>query len=1169
METVIHHQDLQMNQNGISHAFKWNARVIVTLVIIVFALVSRFAMLGTRTMSHDEVNHVVPSYELSQGRGYSHNPVTHGPFQFHIVALTYFLFGDTDFTSRMPAAIFSVAAILFILFGMKRYLGSTGAMAAAVLFLISPYMLFYGRYTRNEAFIELIGVLLIYSVLRYLEKGDLLSLFLFTISNALHFTIKETAYIYAAETMIFLTILLLDQLTREKWSSLRKRNMFIYLVLAMLMSLGVTLVLAVMNAKSPEAAAVPANASLILTGEIIALGATILLGLTALILVVRSLGWLNIKKLRSFNLLFLLFSLVLPLLSAFPLKILGFNPTDYSSPAIIRSGITIIITFTVAVVLGIWWNRSLWIPQAMVFYAVFVVFYTTFFTNGSGFFTGILGALGYWLEQQGVNRGTQPWYYYAFLQIPFYEYLAVFGTLIAAFFGIKYRKFSQRVGYEPSAIEPVLTSSADSSLSDDSENHDAEYLLSDDGVQEKSDGEEVLICDLKIEEDGVQASEDKELEEDISSSDPQRLPVLAYLIFLGIISLIAFTMAGEKMPWLTVHIALPLLLSAGWGIGYLIDSIPWKEIIPIRLVINLLVMVVMITSFSGVIRSLFGVHTPFSGKSLEQLQATATFILSLIVFAGSTFLLLRFEKQWAWPHAGSLTVLGITACLGVLTARAAYQASFINYEYATEFLVYAHAATGPKEILAQVEEISQRTTGGYDLKIAFDDEARYPYWWYARKYPNRKDFNKEPGRDLLEYPVIITGGNTTKVDSIVRDQYVFYQYKRLWWPIEDYNRIGFSQVWKAVKNPEMRSALFQIWFNRNYEPYAALKKRTNLTLSSWQPSNDMRMYIRKDIAAKIWNYGVSPSVPTQEVSDPYAKSMKDFKLDVVIDGANSPAVSMQGPHGVAFAPDGSLYISDSRNNRILHFSSGGEFMHQWGILSDSEPAEMGTFREPWGIAVASDGSVLVADTWNHRIQRFNADGRFLNGWGYFGQAEKPDGFWGPRDIVIDSQNRVYISDTGNKRIAVFTLEGKFITQFGVGGMELGQMDEPVGLALDSKGNVYVADTWNQRVQVFQPDENGLVFTAVREWPVAGWRGQSLENKPFLSIDSKDQVYVADPEGFRILVFDSQGKFLYGFGQYSPDLDGFGQAGGVEIAPDDSVWVADSFNNRVVKVHSLP
>ena len=117
-------------------------KLIITLIIIL-AILSRFLLLGNRVMSHDEVNHVVPAYNLYKGMGYAHDPVTHGPFQFHVLALAYFLFGDNDFASRVPAALFSVAAIIFVIFAFKRYLGRIGALIGGVLFLISPFLLLF------------------------------------------------------------------------------------------------------------------------------------------------------------------------------------------------------------------------------------------------------------------------------------------------------------------------------------------------------------------------------------------------------------------------------------------------------------------------------------------------------------------------------------------------------------------------------------------------------------------------------------------------------------------------------------------------------------------------------------------------------------------------------------------------------------------------------------------------------------------------------------------------------------------------------------------------------------------------------------------------------------------------------------------------------------------
>jgi uncharacterized protein (TIGR03663 family) len=204
-----------------------NRETLLVLLILVLAVVSRFYGLGARVVSHDEVNHVVPAYDLYNGHGYKYDPLSHGPLQFHLMALSYALFGDSDFTSRIPAAVFSVVTVALALLLFRPYLGRIGALASGVMFLISPFMLFYGRYARNEAYIVFWGMLTIYTMLRYLEKGERRILLLFTLINALHFTDKATSYIFAAEELIFLAVYFIGGLSRRQWPQERKRSTFL------------------------------------------------------------------------------------------------------------------------------------------------------------------------------------------------------------------------------------------------------------------------------------------------------------------------------------------------------------------------------------------------------------------------------------------------------------------------------------------------------------------------------------------------------------------------------------------------------------------------------------------------------------------------------------------------------------------------------------------------------------------------------------------------------------------------------------------------------------------------------------------------------------------------------------------------------------------------------
>jgi uncharacterized protein (TIGR03663 family) len=1091
-----------------SSTFKFNLETLIFAIIILFAVISRLYQLGERVMSHDEINHVYFAWQYFKGSEYVHHPLSHGPLQFHLLLFFYHLFGDTDFSARLHAAVFSIGTIVF-LWKCRKYLGKTGALVTASLFLISPFMLYYGRYARNEALVAFFVLVAAWAALRYLDTGKNHYLYILAGASAFHFTTKETSFIFTAQLLLFLGILFIYRISQKSWKIPDFRQVFLILLIVTFILIGVMVGFHLVDVfAAPEVELPEEEAPSMSLPVIISAGAAVLIFIVAFVILIFGFGWDNLREERSFGLIFLLLTLVFPQLSAFPMFWAKWPIFEYNTLESIYRIIAVLAPmFLISIVAGILWKRKEWLISAGVFYGIFIFFYSSVFTNIDGIYTGIVGSLGYWLEQQGVERGSQPAYYYVLVEIPMYEYLAALAMLFVAGYGIKWL------------------------------------------FRKPSEGQRV--SDLLIE-----TNPDEELPE-----KGGEIHMVSFGLFWTVSGILAYMVAGEKMPWLTVHIAEPMLLLSGWWLGKLIDSIDWNTFINNRKWLTVILFLILLPSSVGLFRGIFGAIKPFQGTELPQLQATSNFVIS----AGAViFCLIGIIYQllsWKFKELVKVGLLAFFTFLGLLTVRTSILATYINYDRGVEYIVYAHGAHGPKEILTQVEEISARISGGRNLKVAYDNHSAYPFWWYFRNYPNQLQYGESPTRELRDYPVILVGdSNYGKLTPIVGEAYFEIEYVRMVWPNQDY--FNLDDYRDYLKDPETRgamlNALFKIWLNHDFEPYAAVTGQV-MSDQIWSPSNKMRMYLRKDVSNQIWKFGV-PMSEAEVLVDPYKKSIE------VLPSLAIENLGLNQPRGIAVANDGTLYIADSGNHRVLHITSNGELLHEWGSggdFSSQTGMDVGYFNQPWGLAVDGDGYVYVADTWNHRIQKFTAEGSFITAWGYFNNLiTDPFGMWGPRDIVLDQDGFLLVSDTGNKRITIFDTDGHFINQIGEAGFLPGQFDEPVGLAISpNTGDLFVADTWNQRMQRWEHTGSGQ-YAFLQNWDIDGWYGQSLDNKPYIAVDKYDRVYVADPESARVLVFSAKGEFLGHIGDPAIGFDGFGLVSGLALDEQGGLWVSDGLNNRL-------
>ena len=98
------------------------------------------------------------------------------------------------------------------------------------------------------------------------------------------------------------------------------------------------------------------------------------------------------------------------------------------------------------------------------------------------------------------------------------------------------------------------------------------------------------------------------------------------------------------------------------------------------------------------------------------------------------------------------------------------------------------------------------------------------------------------------------------------------------------------------------------------------------------------------------------------------------------------------------------------------------------------------------MAVDTTGNVYVADTDNHRVQKFTSTGSYLTQWGTYGTGNGQ--FNRPFYVSVDATGDVYVADTGNHRVQKFTSTGTYLTQWGSNGTGNGQFKSPQGVAVD-------------------------------------------------------------------------------------------------------------------------
>ncbi|HEY4383090.1 MAG TPA: flippase activity-associated protein Agl23 [Ktedonobacteraceae bacterium] len=613
--------------------------------VILLGAILRFWGLGDKPLHHDESLHAYYSLQLMHNlqnwssclnpatNCYRYDPLLHGPFQFHAIAFVYQIsqwlgapdHGVNTYTVRIAAATLGTVIVGLPYFVRDR-LGTLGAWLACALLAISPSMVYYSRFAREDIYMACFTLLLVVAVARYIRVRKMRWLVLASAAFSLSYATKEATFLTIAVFGSFMGALIFWEIGMRKSvrTPLSEESFFRrylpptaapYVLLGYFVVAGIagkfffawlknlsTYITDPRNVNVANAYVQNLKMRTIATVPWIGM----LLCVFVLVLLIREMmgkkGWPERWQMARF----------------FKAEKQPLLYRIFSTP----------------------WMH--WFFALLVGWAIFLLLFTVMFTNmPAGIGDGIWSGLYYWLQQQQVARGGQPWYYYLLL-IPLYEQIG----LVFALVGI---------------VRTLLA--------------------------------------------------------------PTRFRLFLVYWFVG--NFFIYSWAAEKMPWLMIHMTMPMLLLAALGLqpaaSYVLAWVRARR------------------------KSALQIETP-------TVQATN----------GQESPVPLHKRRPGLVTGGAFATVAIAFLLLLPTLQNMREVSYIHQADAPhEMMIYVQTTTDINIVMAKVDALDQAFyNGNHQMPIGVTADATWPYAWYLRDYTD-VCFNFPtacPGM-VNTVPVIITGGD--------------------------------------------------------------------------------------------------------------------------------------------------------------------------------------------------------------------------------------------------------------------------------------------------------------------------------------------------------------------------------------------------------------------------
>ncbi len=339
-------------------------------------------------------------------------------------------------------------------------------------------------------------------------------------------------------------------------------------------------------------------------------------------------------------------------------------------------------------------------------------------------------------------------------------------------------------------------------------------------------------------------------------------------------------------------------------------------------------------------------------------------------------------------------------------------------------------------------------------------------------------------------------------------------------------------------------------------------------------------------------------------------SVRADKLVLVAGGgdqappAPATAAKLIAPFGVDFDKAGNLYVVELSGQRVHKMDAKGLLTtiagttSQKGDAGDGGPAAKALFNGMHSLAIAPDGMIYLADTWNNCVRKLDPKTSTISRAAGTGQkGHSGDGgpalkavFGGIYCAALDPKGeRLYLADLDNRRIRVVDLGTGVVTSVAGNGKrgvpedgadaKQAPLVDPRAVAADKAGNVYVLERGGHALRVVDPSGKIRTVAGTGEKGFSGDGGDArqatLNGPKHLCIDHDGSVLIADTENHVIRRYlPKEGKIVRVAGTGKRGTAGVGgppekaelnQPHGVLVHPSGTIYITDSSNNRVLKI----